>query len=368
MSIGSTIKSLRRAKNLTQEDLAEYLGVSPKAVSQWECDRTAPDISLLAPLSSIFNVTTDQLLGVDISSKTKQIDLLYDEAYTIAASGDHKQSIALIEKALMLHPSSYKLMDFYANEIFLYNEIFPEEVRELNRNRALMYIDRILSDCTDASIRNNSLSMACLWYAQLGRAEEAERLAKTLEGATWTCGELLGRIYTGKRQFEIIRDEMLGQFTSAIGGLLDDLLATKDDSGNNMYSDDEILELNQMCIDMFALYFPKGDYFFHAQYVESAYRQMADIHASRGDADNALACLKSAAEFAIMFDKTTPEDEHISPAAKGIVPGDVWWHDGHNSSYNLLQKMLNKNNAQYDFIRDAHEFKNVLAMLRAIAK
>ena len=143
---------------------------------------------------------------------------------------------------------------------------------------------------------------------------------------------------------------------------------TKDDSGNNMYSDDEILELNQMCIDMFALYFPKGDYFFHAQYVESAYRQMADIYASRGDADNALACLKSAAEFAIMFDKTTPEDEHISPAAKGIVLGDVWWHDGHNSSYNLLQKMLNKNNAQYDFIRDAHEFKNVLAMLRAIAK
>ena len=115
----------------------------------------------------------------------------------------------MIEKALLLHPSSYKLMDFYANEIFLYNEIFPDEVREINQNRALMYIDNILSDCTDASIRNNSLSMACLWYAKLGRTEEAERLAKTLEGATWTCGELLGRIYTGKRQFEVIRDEML---------------------------------------------------------------------------------------------------------------------------------------------------------------
>ena len=259
-------------------------------------------------------------------------------------------------------------MDFYANEIFLYNGIFPEEVREINRNRALMYIDKILSDCTDASIRNNSLSMACLWYAKLGRTEEAERLAKTLEGATWTCGELLGRIYSGKRQFEVIRDEMLGQFTSAIGGLLDDLLATKDDSGSNMYSDDEILELNQMCIDMFALYFPKGDYFFHAQYVESAYRQMADIYASRRDADNAIACLESAAKFAIMFDKTNPEDEHISPAAKGIVPGDVWWHDGHNSSFNLLDKMLNKDNAQYDFIRETEGFKDVLATLRAIAK
>ena len=344
------------------------MGCLPKQFHNGNAIEQLPISPLLAPLASVFDVTTDHLLGVDIGSKSKQIDLLYDEAYTIAASGDHKQAIALIEKALLLHPSSYKLMDFYANEIFLYNEIFPDEVREINQNRALMYIDNILSDCTDASIRNNSLSMACLWYAKLGRTEEAERLAKTLEGATWTCGELLGRIYTGKRQFEVIRDEMLGQFTSAIGGLLDDLLATKDDSGNNMYSDDEILELNQMCIDMFALYFPKGDYFFHAQYVESAYRQMADIYASRRDADNAIACLESAAKFAIMFDKTTPEDEHISPAAKGIVPGDVWWHDGHNSSYDLLQKMLNKDNAQYDFIRDAHEFKDILAMLRAVAK
>ena len=95
---------------------------------------------------------------------------------------------------------------------------------------------------------------------------------------------------------------------------------------------------------------------------------MADIFASREDADNALACLKFAAEFAIMFDKTTPEDEHISPAAKGIVPGDVWWHDGHNSSYSLLQKMLNKNNAQYDFIRDSHGYNDILTTLRAIAK
>ncbi len=39
MSIGSKIKALRRAKDLTQEELAEVLGVSSKAVSQWECGR-----------------------------------------------------------------------------------------------------------------------------------------------------------------------------------------------------------------------------------------------------------------------------------------------------------------------------------------
>ncbi len=368
MSIGSTIKRLRRERDITQEQLAEYLGITSRAISQWECDRTAPDISQLPALCHIFDVSSDVLLGIDIGSKIKQIDMLHDEAYMIACNGDHKQAIALIEKALMLHPSSYKLMDFYANEIFLYNEIFPEDVREINQNRALLYIDKILSDCTDASIRNNSLSMACLWYSKLGRIEEAERLAKTLDGAMWTCGELLGRIYSGKRQFDVIRDEMLRQFTSAIGGLLHDLLATKDDSGSNMYSDDEILELNQMCIDMFALYFPKGDYLYHAQYVEDAYRQMADIYASRNDAEKTVKFLKSAAEFAIHFDNTNPDDAHISPAAKGIVAGDVWCHNGHNSSYNLLEELLNENNTQYDFIRGTDGYNDILTILRTIAR
>ena len=44
MSIGSTIKKLRRERNMTQEQLAECLGITANAVSQWECDRTAPDI------------------------------------------------------------------------------------------------------------------------------------------------------------------------------------------------------------------------------------------------------------------------------------------------------------------------------------
>ena len=45
MSIGTTIKKLRIARKLTQEELASHLGITSKAVSQWECDRTSPDIS-----------------------------------------------------------------------------------------------------------------------------------------------------------------------------------------------------------------------------------------------------------------------------------------------------------------------------------
>ena len=73
MSIGSTIKRLRREKNITQEQLAEYLGITSRAISQWECDRTAPDISQLPALCHIFDVSSDVLLGIDIE-KNNDID------------------------------------------------------------------------------------------------------------------------------------------------------------------------------------------------------------------------------------------------------------------------------------------------------
>lgn len=62
-SLGSRIAELRRKKNMTQEDLANALGVTPQAVSKWENDLSCPDIALLPQLARLFDVTTDELLG-----------------------------------------------------------------------------------------------------------------------------------------------------------------------------------------------------------------------------------------------------------------------------------------------------------------
>lgn len=75
MSIGTTIKKLRRERSITQEQLAEMLGVSTNAVSQWECDKTAPDISHLPVLANIFEVSADILLEIDIAKSKKQIEI-----------------------------------------------------------------------------------------------------------------------------------------------------------------------------------------------------------------------------------------------------------------------------------------------------
>ena len=61
--LGETIQALRRQKNLTQEQLAELVGVSRQAVSKWELNTALPDTDKLVPLARALGVSVDELLG-----------------------------------------------------------------------------------------------------------------------------------------------------------------------------------------------------------------------------------------------------------------------------------------------------------------
>ncbi|MBQ4193831.1 MAG: helix-turn-helix transcriptional regulator, partial [Clostridia bacterium] len=57
--IGQKIKDLRKKADLTQDRLADYLGVSAQAVSKWECGIATPDLSLIAPLCRVLGCSAD---------------------------------------------------------------------------------------------------------------------------------------------------------------------------------------------------------------------------------------------------------------------------------------------------------------------
>ena len=69
-TIGKRIAALRKERGLTQDELAEKLGLSPQAVSKWENDISCPDILLLPQLAQLLGVTTDQLLGAAPKQET----------------------------------------------------------------------------------------------------------------------------------------------------------------------------------------------------------------------------------------------------------------------------------------------------------
>lgn len=79
LNIGENIRNCRRKMNLTQEQLAEKLGVSFQSVSRWENDLTYPDTELLPVLSKIFGITTDDLLGVPQVKKEQEMNELLKE-------------------------------------------------------------------------------------------------------------------------------------------------------------------------------------------------------------------------------------------------------------------------------------------------
>lgn len=62
-TIGSRIAQKRKAQGMTQEELAQQLGVSSQAVSKWENDISCPDISLLPNLAKVLSCTTDAILS-----------------------------------------------------------------------------------------------------------------------------------------------------------------------------------------------------------------------------------------------------------------------------------------------------------------
>ena len=98
LNIGENIRRLRRGMDMTQEQLADKLGVAYQSVSRWENGTTYPDMELLPALSSIFGVTVDELLGMEESKKKEQIIERYREYGELCDGDDPEKVVNLLRE------------------------------------------------------------------------------------------------------------------------------------------------------------------------------------------------------------------------------------------------------------------------------
>ena len=99
LHINDKIKDLRKAQKWTQEDLAERLNVSPQAVSRWETNATFPDIELLPDIASIFEVSVDELLGVNDLLNNDRIKKIISEANSYYDTNEVDKVVSYLEQA-----------------------------------------------------------------------------------------------------------------------------------------------------------------------------------------------------------------------------------------------------------------------------
>ena len=81
IKLGEKIKALRKQKNVSQEVLADYLGVSFQAVSKWENESTMPDVTMIPAIASFFGVSTDELFDFNLFETEKQVTEICNEAF-----------------------------------------------------------------------------------------------------------------------------------------------------------------------------------------------------------------------------------------------------------------------------------------------
>lgn len=86
---GATIKDLREAKGITQQQLAERIGVSSKAVSKWETAKGLPDITLIEPLAKSLGVSVIELMsGETVVNKNMSANILRSKFYVCPVCGN----------------------------------------------------------------------------------------------------------------------------------------------------------------------------------------------------------------------------------------------------------------------------------------
>ena len=110
MNIGNKIRELRKQRGITQEQLAESLGISFQAVSKWETNIALPDITLAPVLANYFGVSMDELFDFNLNEMERAVERITEEAYRYRESNP-AESRQILEEGLKTYPENDILLN-----------------------------------------------------------------------------------------------------------------------------------------------------------------------------------------------------------------------------------------------------------------
>ena len=361
MSIGSTIKRLRREKDVTQEQLAEYLGITSRAISQWECDRTAPDISLLPALCHIFGVSSDVLLGIDIERNNEEIKKYLNKAAELGYQGKSSERIALLREANKKYPRDYRIMHSLADSlVFEYSRKGIKEYDEV-----FDLCNRILSECTDSTTRYNAIETLGTAYGYAGKKDEMLKLAKEMPRTRFSYENFMMYRWKGDADFE----EFQGYLSFLVYHTIDmiELAAgQRHDNGEYIYPIEDRIRLWQTEVYLLELLFPDGDYQYKAQLGEIACSFLCVTYLRKNSYEEAWYWLEKGAEFAIHMDTYDFDAAHTSPILRGYASGGWIIEAEGNRSKSMIDWLTTDDETV--ILRSDSRYTTIVDRLKAVAK
>lgn len=170
------IASLRRRDKMTQEELADYMGVSKSSVSKWETGTTIPDIVFLPELANLFHVTLDELLGYEPQLDRDQIRRIYDELSKEMSSGDRNQALKdykdYVHRYSCCFPFLNQMCVLLLNHLDMYEETQRKELYDLLWKQC----QRIKEKSEDADLMKDAIMMESILSIQIKQPEKVLEL------------------------------------------------------------------------------------------------------------------------------------------------------------------------------------------------
>ena len=174
MKLNENIRAQRKARGLTQEQLAEVLGVTVGAVYKWEAGMSTPELPLIVEMADFFDTSVDALLGYAL--KDNRLKAIESRLWQYHRE-KNREGLAEVEKALKRYPNTFSIT--YAGAT-LYHGIGMEAKDAAMRRRALELYERsrqLLPQNRDAAISDQTLcsSIGGVYFA-LGEREKGLRM------------------------------------------------------------------------------------------------------------------------------------------------------------------------------------------------
>lgn len=174
MSLGKVIRKYRKNRNLTQEEMAGRLGVTASAVNKWENENSYPDITLLAPIARLLNISLDTLLSFRKDLTTEEINEIVCEADSKLKEESYDEAFLWAKKKLEQYPNCEELILNIAI-IFDAQRIVQEVSNKAEYDDYLCSLYVRVLDSDDETIRIRAADSLVGFYMRKKQYDKAEK-------------------------------------------------------------------------------------------------------------------------------------------------------------------------------------------------
>lgn len=172
LNIANNISDLRKKKGVTQEELAEFIGVTKASVSKWENGQSMPDILLLPRLASYFDVTVDCLLGYEPQLSKYQIQEMYRTLSKAFSEEPFEEVYERSQVYVKKYYSCYRLLNqicvLWVNHYMMAD---GEERQQEILKAAEELCSHVIDNCNNAGICSDAIIMRAGICLQMGNPD-----------------------------------------------------------------------------------------------------------------------------------------------------------------------------------------------------